>query len=132
MNADVIWLEIMENPYESPTTSETTLTERASLEINKWWRTIGLFALPTGMLVTYITKNLAFIYVVNPFLFLLTLISISILLRNNDWKFATCIGFVVAIAVLVSFAPFWFRHSALVPGGSEIHWHNYWNMGHVH
>lgn len=102
------------------------------------WRICGLTTMPLAMLVSWCLGSsmwaglpVLWYRIANPAAILLTLLSIGMLFLNNDRIYLKLclISFVVLLAI--SFFPFWMEHIG-EPTETETHWHNYWDMNHVH
>ncbi len=108
------------------------------LRTPKLWRRLGFIVLPVTMMISYILGNflwygLSFYWflIANPVAITLTLLSCLILFRKNDSDYAILCLSSFIVLMMISLLPIWLVHVG-EPTENEPHWHNYWEMNHVH
>ena len=132
------------NPYEKTNEVSTDAKRQVLLMVTaksdvRMFRCIALTVFPCVMLISWLLRGALWygfpalwFYIGNPIAILATIFSISLLHARDDRRFANLALCCFIVLILLSFVPIWFRHSVLEPGGSDIHWHNYWGMTHIH
>lgn len=69
--------------------------------------------------------------IANPAGILITLIALGVLFRNDDTRYLFFGMGVFCVLIFLSFLPIWYQHVGQ-PQEPDLHWHNYWEMLHVH
>ena len=126
------------NPYQSP--SSRSAASRRSMR--NTFASLGLLTLLSGpfpavMLFSWLHRaslwrdGLWFLPA-NAIAIVVSIIAIVCLFRWRQMAVARSCLLILIVLLIASLVPLWFKHLSLESRDLDPHWHNYWQMNHIH